>query len=477
MNPDILLNIAAVFVSFLLKTTLAFGVCWVFSWLANSPNSRFMIWLGFLSASAAYWLWLAKDILANSSMSGSVSYAPVQLTTSTVGVWKISSAWASPLSITFRCMGIFYLLVVAYLLFTHIKRQRHLKWVLGFTSKPPIQVAEMFQPLAKNLHVSRSRLLVLSGATSPATFGWLRPVILLPDLCLEQDPCELEDILRHELHHVRRWDFVSNGFAVVCRALLFFHPASWYAVRKIQFERELACDLAVVSNSPTRRASYAECLIHFAQQNLSQNPKAWGIDFAASSEHLKARVHSILADSKRSSGWILCLRTACGLALLMVFLSAAPSLAVLFSYTQQKISRPFPPAVRTSYSTVTKKAKVVRKFRWAPQPAITSKDTITASMRLPEAVPPMQSVTNPPTYSKVKRTSPVLSAADPELLHRSAAGNSSVSHGEQQSVTFINPDTASQNVQSGHYNTARALQQSVLLAAGVYKQLSSVKAH
>ena len=144
-------------------------------------------------------------------------------------------------------IGILYLLVLSCILFTHVKKQRHLKWVLRFTSEPPIEIAETFQPIAESLHVGRSRLLVLSGVTSPATFGWIRPTILLPDVCLEQDRSELEDILRHELHHVRRWDFVWNGFALVCRALLFFHPAAWYAVRKMQFDRELACDLAVVS--------------------------------------------------------------------------------------------------------------------------------------------------------------------------------------------------------------------------------------
>jgi beta-lactamase regulating signal transducer with metallopeptidase domain len=37
--------------------------------------------------------------------------------------------------------------------------------------------------------------------------------------------------------------------------LLFFHPAVWYAVRKMQVERELACDHAVISESPARRGS------------------------------------------------------------------------------------------------------------------------------------------------------------------------------------------------------------------------------
>ena len=151
---------------------------------------------------------------------------------STVGALQIPGSWAFPLGVALRVIGIAYLLVLSYMLVTHIKKHRQLKWVLGFTSQPPGEIAAAFQPLAENLRVGRSRLLVLSGVTSPATFGWIRPTILLPDVCLEQDRSELEDILRHELHHVRRWDFVWNGFAVACRALVFFHPAAWYAVEE-----------------------------------------------------------------------------------------------------------------------------------------------------------------------------------------------------------------------------------------------------
>ena len=317
MNPDLLLGIVAALAGFVLKTTLAFGVCLAISWLAGSPNRRFTVWLGFLSGTAAYWLWMANGFLAGKHLDASGPNASVQPVTSTIGVLQIPGSWAFPLGLALRVIGVAYLLVLTCILFTHIKKQRQLRWILHFTTMPPAEVAAVFQSLAKSLRVGRSRLLVLSGVASPATFGWIRPTILLPDVCLQQDRSELEDILRHELHHVRRLDFAWNGFAVVARALLFFHPAAWYAVRRMQFDRELACDLAVVSDSPGRRAKYAECLVHFARLNSSQDPRAWGIDFAASSEHLKARVQSILAGSKTSSPWFLGVRIGCGLICLI----------------------------------------------------------------------------------------------------------------------------------------------------------------
>ena len=68
-------------------------------------------------------------------------------------------------------LGLAYLLVLTYLLVVHIKKHIQLKWVLGFTSPPPDEVAAAFQPIARNLGVGRSRLLVLAGVTLPATFG------------------------------------------------------------------------------------------------------------------------------------------------------------------------------------------------------------------------------------------------------------------------------------------------------------------
>ena len=311
MNPDLLLGVVTALVGFVLKTALAFGVCLILSWLVHSPGRRFLVWLSFLYGSAAYWLFLAKRLFAGRHLTAVSSSVPVQAVR-VRRAWQIPGSWAFPLGIALRVMGIAYLLVLTYLLIAQIKKHLQLKWVLGFTSQPPAEVAAAFQPIARNLGVGRSRLLVLSGVTSPATFGWIRPTILLPDTCLEQDRSDLEDILRHELHHVRRLDFVWNGIAIACRALLFFHPAAWYAVNRMQFDRELACDLAAVSDSPQRRAKYAECLIHFARLNSSPSSTNWGIDFAASSEHLKARVHSILAETKKSPAWLVWSRLACG---------------------------------------------------------------------------------------------------------------------------------------------------------------------
>jgi beta-lactamase regulating signal transducer with metallopeptidase domain len=342
MSPVHLLDVTATLAGFLLKITFAFIICWIVNYLIVSPAGKFLAWLGFLTGAGAYWLFLLANLLfqtpGRTLLKPLAAVAVRGAAVSPVGAWQVPAGWALPLAIGIRALGGLYLVALGYFLIRHLRKQIHLRWVLRFASSPPAEIAETFRRVAASLQLRRSRLLGLSGITSPATFGWIRPTILLPIDCMQQNFPELEDVLLHEFHHIRRWDFVANALAAFCRALLFFHPAVWYAMRKMQLERELACDLAVVSAFPERRAKYAECLVRFARFNLTPGTQPWGLDFAASSAHLKTRVRSVLRESKELSTWLLGLRTSCGAVLFAGFFVVAPSLAIVLSYTQHHTS-------------------------------------------------------------------------------------------------------------------------------------------
>jgi beta-lactamase regulating signal transducer with metallopeptidase domain len=470
MNPELLLVVVAAFAAFLLKTTFAFGLCTVFDWLVDSPNRRFMIWLSFLCGASGYWIWLAKDVLTAGQFSPGSFFGPARPAVSSFGTWQIPDSWSYPMGVAFRVIGISYLLVLSYMLFAHVRKQRKLRWILGFTTEPPIEIAESFRLLAQSLHLGRARLLVLSGVTSPATFGWIRPTILLPDLCLSHDHAELEDILRHELHHIHRKDFVWNALAMVSRSLIFFHPAAWYATRKLHFDRELACDLAVVSHSPTRRATYAECLVRFARLNLEPRSHTWEIDFAASSQHLKARVHSILAGAKIAPKWLICLRAAAGVTLLAGFIGIIPSLAVLLSYGHRQISQPSTADVPAPQTIIKSRPGTRPKSRLHATSAPANSDPAAAPIGQGEGLPPGNSAL---ADEETQHSSKALSSAGPQLLHRSAGASSGPP--KQETIELIDPGgpdskTADQTVK-------QALQQSLATAAAIYKQTSDAGRH
>ncbi len=465
MDPDFLLSVIAAIAGFFLKSTLAFAACAALSRLAHSPKLRFVLWSGFIYGTAAFWLYLAVALLRPVQPSTPAVTIAAQPVVSSVTAWQIPTSWAFPLGLTLRAIGIAYLLALGYAFFAHLKKRHHLRWVLRFTSEPPIEIAQTFQSLARELHASRSRLLILSGATSPVTFGWIRPIVLLPGSCVEVDRSELEDILRHELHHVNRRDAVWNELAVAARGLLFFHPAIWYALRKMQFNRELACDLAVIAPYPARRAAYAECLVRFARLNVVSESSGWGIDFAASAHHLTVRVHSILAVAKTVPRWMGYLRMASGVAISVLFLGVAPSLAILLSFAHQPVSSPsFASVVSGPRRESANKIKIARRGR-----SLTSSANDYGQVVQPDPqgqdLPQMEAEPNTLTGALSSQDS-----VGPQL-HRRGDAVSGNKGAASQTIALVDTDAKGETAKG---NSKQAIQQTATAALGLYKRISSV---
>jgi len=102
----------------------------------------------------------------------------------------------------------------------------------------------------------------------PTAIGLLRPAVVIPQWVMQElSPAELNQILLHELAHLRRWDDWTNLIQQIVKALLFFHPAVWWIERRMALEREMACDDAVLAAIPSARA-YAECLARLADRSF-----------------------------------------------------------------------------------------------------------------------------------------------------------------------------------------------------------------
>ena len=80
----------------------------------------------------------------------------------------------------------------------------------------------------------------------PTAIGLVKPAVVLPRWVMQElSADELNQILLHELAHLRRWDDWTNLAQKVVKALFFFHPAVWWIEKKVSLEREMACDDAV----------------------------------------------------------------------------------------------------------------------------------------------------------------------------------------------------------------------------------------
>ena len=104
----------------------------------------------------------------------------------------------------------------------------------------------------------------------PAALGLLKPSIVIPRWVMEElSIAELNQVLIHELAHLRRWDDWTNLAQQAIKAAFFFHPAVWWIEKKVALEREIACDDEVLAETASPRA-YAECLAHLAERNFVQ---------------------------------------------------------------------------------------------------------------------------------------------------------------------------------------------------------------
>ena len=99
----------------------------------------------------------------------------------------------------------------------------------------------------------------------PLTAGLGAPAVLFPrELLGHLDESEARAIWFHELAHVRRLDDWSKLGQRVIEALLFFHPVVRWLGRRLDLEREIACDDWVVGRTGSAR-SYAACLTKIAE--------------------------------------------------------------------------------------------------------------------------------------------------------------------------------------------------------------------
>ena len=129
----------------------------------------------------------------------------------------------------------------------------------------------------------------------PVTFGLRRPVVLLPSSlgALPADVCRA--VVAHELWHVRRRDWAWVIVEETLRSVLWFNPAMWWLISRIQSCREEVVDELTVLTTNARR-SYLEALLAFADE-----PRAFPATPFAQRRHLFTRMLLVSKEAAMSS--------------------------------------------------------------------------------------------------------------------------------------------------------------------------------
>lgn len=167
--------------------------------------------------------------------------------------------------------------------------QGHIQWKAAFRikagghEKAPVAWRLFVEKYAALLGIKQKVSLKISGNFSPATFGFFKPVILLPASCLTGlNNVQLEAILLHELAHIRRNDYLAAWVLQVANMLLYFNPFMRQLVQEARHECENACDDLVVQFQYDPVA-YAHALLAVAK---SGQQLSWALNAQGSRQHL-----------------------------------------------------------------------------------------------------------------------------------------------------------------------------------------------
>ena len=223
---------------------------------------------------------------------------------------------------------------------------------------PPL----LFASEAANWYASAS-------VPGPVTYGWRTPVILLPSSVLDLPAGLREAIECHELIHVRRRDWLFVMAEAVVRSLLWFHPAVWFVLARIQLAREQAVDREAVELLRNRE-TYLDALVAVAGYRL--HPELAPAPLFLRKRHLLARVDAVVKETNMSRSKIV---AACAAVCSAVPLALCAA-AWLFPFVSEAQTAPDSPGIVVNAGATLLHRAPVR----APEPATSGTVILSATL-------------------------------------------------------------------------------------------------
>ncbi|KAA3608831.1 MAG: hypothetical protein D8M58_19025 [Calditrichaeota bacterium] len=136
----------------------------------------------------------------------------------------------------------------------------------------PAWFNELLVDTSKRIGLMNLPAIVFSDkAVTPAVYGLLRPVLLLPANYLNSLPKkDVEHILIHELSHLKRGDLWLHGLCLVMQIIYWFNPLMIWVRREMKHVREICCDLTVASVLGEKTNQYRQTLLNTARKLLTE---------------------------------------------------------------------------------------------------------------------------------------------------------------------------------------------------------------
>lgn len=158
---------------------------------------------------------------------------------------------------------------------------------------------------------------------SPLTYGFLRPVILLPKTMDWTNRRQMEYVLTHEMIHIRRGDGLLKLVFAAALCMHWFNPLVWVMFILANRDIELACDEAVVRTySEEDKSSYALALIDMEERKSCLTSVYSHFSKNSLEERITSLMNSTIKKTSAIFGGVVTLALIIGI---MVFLASSPS--------------------------------------------------------------------------------------------------------------------------------------------------------
>jgi beta-lactamase regulating signal transducer with metallopeptidase domain len=423
MSSEAALAFASLWLTYLIRSAGAYLLLWVLCRLIQNSHVRFRLCGIFLGGMVAAWLGLLllpspAALFASDSVRLPIVAAPHWS-------WPLNSALVPLLTTVLSRAPWVYVAVLTLLFLQFCSPFWQLRALLRASQPPSEPLSFLFESIRSGTKARRCELRLVPGLRSPAATGWWRPKVLLPSELLHRlEAQQLVYVLRHELMHVRRRDYLWDRLATLGCYLIFFHPSAWLVRRRLRWERELVCDDCVVDRSSERRLEYASCLTTLASWWFLEEEIAGPVDFLSSPPSLlAARVRALV--SRKTGPYSSYKKAAVGLLAttalsLMVWLM--PEIAVTFSRSAprnaaeiQRFPRSARTIARTNRKQISKRQKLFASV--ATSPALDSRSA-PPDLEFPINLPVLPSPSVVPNYQFTEPAasgSPIDSGSSGEL--------------------------------------------------------------
>ena len=155
------------------------------------------------------------------------------------------------------------------------------------------------QEIARKYDLKCCKKICVCETGTPFVFG-----VFVPVLALKKDNIRpREEIIVHELLHMRCKDVLINLALHVVRVMNWFNPFVWWLCAKVQNDSEALCDQRVLECCGQEKASeYGEILICMAAGNRRNPVKIGTSNMASSFRNMKTRIERICDFSRVPAG-------------------------------------------------------------------------------------------------------------------------------------------------------------------------------